>query len=158
MKLKNYLPKKLLIETSIKNGTIIFRTIRTNDPNEIDFKNIGCHWTSDEYYEHTGGGEQGFSKGRYLVTFETKISKGNVNQEATDFSNDEYPSESEVVVQPRTKLNAIMTILDEETGYYFEVSDLRNYKNKTDKSSVKNLPIVINTGNRYDRWVEKFLY
>ena len=115
----------------------MIRKIYVNDLSEIDTENFGVHFTENKNYRHTGGGSNGTTKAaRYEVTLFVQSAK--VNQAATEVSRENHPHEMEVVLKFNQVVNAEMTIVDKETGYF----------------EMLNKQVQINTGTRCDQWVK----
>jgi len=119
----------------------IKRVIMVEDLNEISLENFGGHFTANMAYQHKGGGSNGVTNtnARYKVTFECR--QYEVNQDATEISNEEYPREQEVVLTANQSVNGKMSIMERlGNGMYDFISH--------------NVPTTINTGTRFDKWVK----
>ena len=116
---------------------IIYRAIYLNSTNEIDKSNFGCHWTKDEFYANSiefmynDISEKG-RKGATQYLFKTEIDKNQINELATIKSNKEYFTEDECVLKCNIILKKVFLVYPEE---YL-------------------LPFSVNTGIRYDQWIE----
>ena len=117
----------------------IKRVIFVENISDIDFSNVGLHWTSNMDYIHTGGGENGFSKGRYRVEFISEGFSGTFNAEATKESNNNFPKEQEVILCANQEFDCMVSIMDEVENYEVEFEEYQ-----------------INTGTRCDKWVKNF--
>ena len=109
---------------------MISRTIYLNNIEELDLDNFGVHFTADRYYKHVGGGSNGLTKTDGKIRITVSVLGGyskKINEEATKISNENYPSEKEVVLGFNQKL----------TGW------------------MNGKKVVVNTGNRSDEWVKK---
>jgi len=111
----------------------IKRVIYVDDLNEIDYDNVGVHWTKSGNYNHAGGGSNGGTiKKSIKVTF--FAAEFEVNEDATEISNREYPREEEVVLEMNQELEVVVEI---ESGWGVEREER-----------------VINVGTRADEWVK----
>lgn len=112
----------------------IKRVIFVSDPSEVDFNNLGVHFTEDLNYIHNGGGSNGLTPdAEYKVTVFCK--KYQVNEGATEISRENHPKEKEVVLEFNQRLKA-------------EVSVMKNGK------FVSFEKATVNTGSRADKWVK----
>jgi len=117
----------------------IKRVIYVDTLQDLDFENIGVHFTSDLGYSHKGGGSNGGTKEKeYKVTIFCKQYK--VNEEATAISNEGYPNENEVVLEFNQELTAEI-----------KVSKINSFGYGRAEQSERK----INIGTRCDLWVEK---
>ena len=115
------------------------RRIFVNDLSEIDYANFGVHFSENYSYRHFGGGSNGTTKNaRYDVIATVEIAS--INEFATAISREEYPNEKEVVLNFNQNINAVIRIIDTETGYYVGSHNGEN--------------MIINTGTRCDKWVK----
>jgi hypothetical protein len=115
----------------------IVRKIWAEKLEDIDFKNLGCHWTTDETVlakyssiQLNGNDNEGNSFYLYADSVEESI----INIEATEISNTDHPSEKEVVLIENSKI------------IISEIIDL-------DGNSVA-FDLEANTGIRVDEWVK----
>jgi hypothetical protein len=107
----------------------IYRTIFAEN---IDTENFGCHWTFNKELDVTSIGRQAFDIDySNAIQFEAEISIQDINIEATMQSNRDYSHEWECVVCANTEL--IVKALDGE---------------------IEGQTLTINTGTRYDKWVD----
>lgn len=139
MKIATELENEIINNFMDKKNTIK-RVLFIDDIGMIDFANIGCHWTSNMSYAHSGGGMNGFSKGKFQVTLLT--SRTMINKEATKISREGYPHEKEVVLSENTTLKVV----------YLLVVPMIN--GKLDYSKQERYIANGNTGNRVDIWVK----
>ena len=117
----------------------IKRVIFVDNISDIDFSNVGMHWTKSMDYVHTGGGQNGFSKGRFRVEFIAESFSGAINNEATAESNNNFPKEQEVILDANQSFDCMVSIMDEVENYEVEFEEY-----------------TINTGTRCDQWVNNF--
>ncbi len=129
-----------MINDFMDKKSTIKRVLFVDDINQISLDNIGCHWTSNMSYSHSGGGMNGFSKGNFQVTLLT--SRTGVNKEATKISREGYAHEKEVVLNENTTLKVV---------YILVVPFLNG---KLDYSKQERYISSGNTGNRVDKWVK----
>jgi hypothetical protein len=114
----------------------IYRAIYLNSIDELDKSNFGCHWTKDEHYAYSiefmynDISEKG-RKGNSQFLFMTKIDEKQINELATIKSNKEYSTENECVLKTNIILKELFLIFPEK----------------------KILPFSVNTGTRYNKWV-----
>jgi hypothetical protein len=122
---------------------MIKRVIYIDNESEIDFENVGVHFTGNMNYSHTGGGGNGATIERALkVTF--FVENYNVFGEATAISNEGYSSEKEIVLLPSQNLIAEV--------HFQRWNSLGGYS-RPYKVEKKN----INIGTRMDQWVKKLI-
>lgn len=125
--------------TKQRDMKTIKRTIFVDSLEEIDFSNVGVHFTSDLGYDHKGGGSNGLTVQKGIkVTFFLKDYI--VNKEATSTSNEGYPNEKEVVLEFNQECLA--------TVYIQRKTMLGGY------GRVEETTKKINIGTRCDLWVE----
>ena len=111
------------------------RVIYLQDASQIQWDNIGVHFTEDLRYDHTGGSSNGLTPmGAIKVTL--YCTKYAVNQAATEMSREEYPQEMETVLEFNQEIKAEFFIRDVATGELIETGKCK-----------------INTGTRADQWV-----
>lgn len=116
----------------------IKRTIYVSRIEDFETENVGVHFTSDLGYNHKGGGSNGLTKtAEYKVT--VIVSEYVINEEATTISNNNYPTEKEVVLEMNQALNASVQIQKAVDGGFGRVVESK---------------AVINTGTRADLWVK----
>ncbi len=118
----------------------IKRVIFADKLEDVDFTNVGVHFTSDLGYNHKGGGSNGGTVEReYKITFICKNYE--INEEATEISNESYPSEQEVILEFNQELIADVQVQTKtKFGGY---------------GRVVNSEKKINIGTRCDLWVSK---
>ena len=116
----------------------LFRGILANNISDIDFKNIGCHWTGDRViadnmkeYMSTDISKK---NGSNLFLLSAKLKIEDVNYDSTVESFKEHPQEYELVINFNTNI----------------IVDIQNEYGDIVKSGIK-----ANTGNRADKWVLK---
>lgn len=144
MRIATELEKEMINNFMDKRNTIQ-RVINIDDISQISLDNIGCHWTADMSYTHSGGGMNGVSKkGNFQVTFLT--SRVGVNKEATKFSREGYPHEKEVVLNENTTLKVVYILV------------VPVIEGKLDYSKQVRYITTGNTGNRVDKWVKNLNY
>ena len=116
----------------------IKRTFYVDRPEDIDYNNIGCHFTADLNYNHLGGGSNGGTVERmFKVTIYAE--EYIVNDEATKVSNENYPHEKEVVLEMDQTIEVEINIAKHNgLGYGY----------------CKPERITVNTGDRADLWVK----
>src|SRR5690606_36377146 len=127
----------------------ICRKIWIRDIEEIDFDEVGVHFTKNKNYTHRGGSSRGTTKDEgFLVTF---IADGDfeINEDATRESNENYPHEREVVLAFDQELEATIKIAKPIDSYKWskERGFERIYR------TFKTIKRTINTGYRCDPWV-----
>jgi len=122
---------------------MIKRVIYVDSENEIDFDNVGVHFTSDLGYNHHGGGSNGATEEKN-VKVTIFAAEFQIFEEATAISNEGYPTEKEVILTPSQSIHAQIEYQNRLSfgGYG------RPYKTEN-----RN----INTGSRMDAWVEKLI-
>lgn len=125
------------------------RVIYVNNLEEIDFDEVGVHFTKNLKYTHNGGGANGYTKMKDLkVTF---VVDGDfeINEDATRESNENYPHEREVVLAFDQELEVEVRIAKPIDSYKWsqERGFERIYR------TFKKFRRTINTGYRCDPWV-----
>jgi hypothetical protein len=134
-----------------KDEVLGCRVLYVDSIDDLDIKNIGCHFSNSLQYIHTGGGSNGTTNNnkKYMLRVISVFKKDQVNQEATDVSNEGFKHESEIVLKP-----------NENVDVEIEVSK----NNGKQGGSTSWMPLfnenykgTVNTGNRYDKWVEKYV-
>jgi hypothetical protein len=118
---------------------LLKRVLYLDSENDIDFENLGNHFTRRMDYVHNGGGEKGFSNGKYIVCVCGFVEENRINEAATEFSNKNYPHESEVVTEKKSEIRITSIQVLTKKGYL-----LRK----------KRVNILANTGKRIDAWVK----
>ncbi len=119
----------------------IKRTIFVSSPEEIDYKNLGCHFTANLGYNHKGGGSNGGTvEKQYKVDIYAK--KYEVNEVATAISNENYPSEQEVVLEMNQEIEVEIYIA-KHNGIGYGISNPET--------------LIVNTGSRADIWVKNII-
>lgn len=117
----------------------IVRRIYADKYEDIDFSNLGVHWTSDEeVLIRTNGTLSGNEKtGSKAFNLYVEVEESDINQEATEESNTYHSWEKEVVLNKNVVLHNVI-VFDMEEGE--DVAEIE----------------VANSGTRCDDWVEKF--
>ena len=128
--------KRLYIYGIKEHNMDVIRKIYANKIEDIDIQNIGCHWTSDESVL-TRSGAFGYTSAEGSIEYRVyaTVEESYIDQLATDFSNDRYPSEKEVVLLKNVKLS--VTIWNREIGEDEYIGEA-------------------NTGTRNEKWVDNF--
>lgn len=128
----------------------VYRRIFINAESDIDFGNVGVHFTKSKEYIHRGGSFRGCTREDDLLVTIVVDGDYEVNEEATAVSNEEHPREKEVVLAFNQELEAEIRIAR------------RINAEKWDRNSREWLPIYrtfkkyrsrINIGDRCDPWV-----
>lgn len=114
----------------------IKRVIFVENISDIDFQNVGLHWTANMDYTHNGGGQHGFSSGKFRVEFFAEDVTVSINDEATAESNANFPKEKEVVLDTNQEFSCMVSVMDDEEGYEVSFEEM-----------------TINCGTRCDAWV-----
>lgn len=117
----------------------IVRRIYADKYEDIDFSNLGLHWTSDEeVLIKTNGTLSGKEKsGAKAFNLYVKIDDSMINKEATEESNKNHSWEKEVVLNPNVELENVI-IFDMEEG--------------EDVATIE----TASSGTRSDEWVKNF--
>lgn len=123
---------------------MIKRTIYLSNLSDLDLNNVGCHFTKNLAYKHSGGGSNGVTNTKTAYRVEVLVSEYTSNDEATAISNENYPNEQEVVLEMNQVITAEIIItpaVDGGWGTRFHPE----YKRYTTQA---------NTGTRADVWVK----
>ena len=115
----------------------IVRIITAESIESIDLNNLGNHFTIE-------GNEPAIASKLEALSADAQsgdlfyiyVDCDSINQEATDFSNEEHPEEKEVVTNPNTTVK-ILEILD-------------------DSFNVVAKNVIGNTGSRVHEWVSRY--
>lgn len=112
----------------------IFRRISVARIEDLDLNNLGCHWTRDYNYQHTGGGYNGLTENKGVsVLISATVKKSQINEAATAESNLYHPKEKEIVLNE----NQVVKITYRASGDWNNI-----------------ITATANTGNRVDQWVK----
>lgn len=85
----------------------ISRAIFVTSEKEINFSEIGVHWTSDEtVLSDINSSLVGCEKGKKLILF-AEIEDSIIDAECTEISNTNFPHEKEVVLNLNTELENV---------------------------------------------------
>lgn len=136
--------QQLLREKRNRNVLEVYRIIYASSISDINFKNIGNHWSDNEraistYFVRnspitiSGKSINTDEMTQFMVIGEIKHST--INWEATDISNKEHPKESEIVTKMNSKV-FIKEIYNYDTDKFVKI-------NKWGK-----------TGQKVDGWVK----
>ena len=113
----------------------VARAIFVTSENEINFSEIGVHWTSDEtVLANINSSLVGCEKGKKFILF-AEIKDSMIDVECTEISNTNYPHEKEVVLNWNTELENV------------EVYD------PSDDEVI--MTVRCNTGSNCNEWVKK---
>lgn len=134
---KNSKPQDIELNPS-KNQVAVYRTIYVNDMSDIDFNEIGNHWTKSTVYKHLGK----YNPNKKTAKIRAIFNKSDINSDATKVSNEGYPTESEIVIHKNS--NPVQLIVQFS-------NDENNFMYLADRHEVVNA----NTGTRQDEWVGK---
>jgi hypothetical protein len=133
----------------------IKRTIYIETLENIDFSNVGLHWTAKNYMHSFSEARSPYAteernpltgeweaKKHFMVCFSVAFSYAavEVNTTATAQSRRDYKHECEVILAPEQQLYAVVRI------YEMLGSDVKYFIHKERK--------LINTGTRCDAWVK----
>jgi hypothetical protein len=85
----------------------VSRVIFVTSEKEINFSEVGAHWTSDEtVLANMNSSLVGCEKGKKLILF-AEIEDSMIDTECTEISNTNYPHEKEVVLNLNTELENV---------------------------------------------------
>lgn len=118
----------------------IFRIIYANNIEDIDFNNFGVHFSSNGerlsvlMMKNPRKFNREDVSGKKAFFFVAEVNEDQINDEATQISNEGYPEEFEVVLEMNTQINITEA---------YEVDEL------VDEN------MVANTGTNADAWVKK---
>ena len=117
----------------------IVRRIYADKYQDIDFNNLGLHWTSDEkVLIKTSGTLSGNDKtGAKAFNLYVEIDETMINKEATEESNTNHAWEKEIVLNPNVVLENVI-VFDMEEGE--DVAEIE----------------IANAGTNCDEWVKPF--
>lgn len=91
-----------------QNKMEIYRAIFVASEKEINFSEIGVHWTSDEtVLANINSSLVGCEKGKKLILFAEIEKLSMIDRECTEISNINYPHEKEVVLNFNTELKNV---------------------------------------------------